>query len=371
MNTALILLNLGMAASAPLLGRALDRFSVRRIMRIGAVVMGASFATLALSKSLLLSAIIMALPLAAACNAAGGIAVAALVARWFQAQRGRAMTISIIGVSFGSLVVAPAMGWLITNEGWRAALMAAAATAGGVLALLSFVVRDRPRPDEAESGAAAAAQRASQQPADEAPKPLPIPAILRAPQFWTLCLGVALATSIAQSVMISLVPLALQEGLTLMQATTLVSLTGMAALATKLLLAVVADRLDGVLALVGLMILGAVLNLALMTGSGYAVLAACAAGLGVATGVLPPLFYTVLAGTFGPASFGTARGLSAPFGTILGAGSVRFAGEVYDRTGGYDLLFATFIGLQVVAAVLTLSTRFVPAARLATPTPAV
>ena len=42
--------------------------------------------------------------------------------------------------------------------------------------------------------------------------------------------------------------------------------------------------------------------------------------------------------------------LAAPVMTIIGAFCVRYAGEVYYRTCGYDLLFTTFIAAQVAAA---------------------
>ena len=38
--------------------------------------------------------------------------------------------------------------------------------------------------------------------------------------------------------------------------------------------------------------------------------------------------------------------------------AVRFAGEVFDRTGGYDLMFNVFIIAQIVAAGLMFVTRF-------------
>jgi hypothetical protein len=77
------------------------------------------------------------------------------------------------------------------------------------------------------------------------------------------------------------------------------------------------------------------------------------------------VFYTLLADRFGIASYGTVRGLAAPVTTMLSAVCVRFAGEVFDRTGGYELMFSCFVGLMLVAAVVIFATRFTKAAAFA------
>ena len=45
-NTGLILINLGMAALSPIVGRMLDVYPIRRIMFAGALLFGASFVIL-------------------------------------------------------------------------------------------------------------------------------------------------------------------------------------------------------------------------------------------------------------------------------------------------------------------------------------
>jgi hypothetical protein len=48
----------------------------------------------------------------------------------------------------------------------------------------------------------------------------------------------------------------------------------------------------------------------------------------------------------------------APLIAVSSACCLRFAGEVFDRTGGYELAFATFVGLNLVAASLIFGVRF-------------
>lgn len=355
MNTALILLNFAGAAVAPVVGRMLDRYPARRIMAVCALLLGTSFTVIALSQSLWLSAAMLTLPLAAGVNGAAGITMNVLTARWFVAQRGRAMALSVLGMSLSSVVMAPVVGHLIQGFGWRGALLTLAVADTVLLLGLALLVRERPGPGELEGGRAAGAAA----PAVAAPDtPKPVGALLRMPQFWFIALGSAVGMAVAQALTITLAPLALGGGFSMVQATGLISLTGAAALVSKLLLAVVADKVDRVTVLVSLYGLGALLNVALLATQGYVALIACAVVLGITTGSLAPLVYTLLADRFGAASFGTVRGLSAPFSAVLGAITVRFAGEVYDRTGEYDLMFASFIVAQVLAGLLMFSSRF-------------
>jgi nitrate/nitrite transporter NarK len=50
-------------------------------------------------------------------------------------------------------------------------------------------------------------------------------------------------------------------------------------------------------------------------------------------------------------------GLKAPLISLISAAFVRFIGEVYDRTGDYDIAFYSFAAVLIVAILLILSTR--------------
>jgi MFS family permease len=357
MNSALIMLNVGSALLSPFVGRMLDRFPTRGIMMVSATLFGLSFVGLALSKSLWLSAAILCLPLAAALVGVGTLTMSILLARWFTVQRGRAMMLAAMGMSLAGLVVTPIVAWFIENEGWRTALMVLGIGATAILLLLAAVIRERPGAGEVEAGGSAAS------PAQFGNAPLAGPArigaILRRPDFWLIALGSAMPLGIALAIAITIVPLAIANGLTMMQATGLISVSGVAAITGKLLLSVVADKIDRFAFLTILFGLGAVLNGALLLSSDYATLVGCAVIVGITSGALAPLFYALVADRFGVASFGTVRGLMAPILAVNSALAVRLAGEVFDRTGGYDLLFIGFIFVQLLSAILICAARFV------------
>lgn len=355
MNSTLIVFNLGLAVSAPLVGRMLDRLAPRRVMALGAVLLGGSFAALALSTSLWLSAAIIALPLATGFLAAGISSANVLIARWFVADRGRAMALAMMGLSFGAILGAPSVGLLIEHLGWRGALMTCGATVGGVLLALSFTVRDRPPAALVDAagpldGAGAAA--------DLATGPAKVGEILARPLFWLIASAIGLTLAMVQALGITMVPLGQGLGLTTLQATSLVSVSGAAGIAGKLLLVVLDTRVERVWILTGLLAGAALVDAGLMVSESYGALLVCAVGLGLTLSAATPAYLAFMADRFGPANFGTVQGLMGLIICIVGLVAVRAAGEVFDRTGGYEALFAAFLALQVLAAGLMAATRW-------------
>jgi MFS family permease len=366
MNTALILLNLGIAAMAPLLGRLVDRIPARRVYFACALLLAVGFVVLGLSRSIWLSALVLGVLMPLGVLGAGTLTMTVFLARWFTAHRGRALTIASLGLNLASVVVPPVVGMLIESHGWRTALLIVGVAVGVLLGGLGLLLRERPGPGEHEAGGRPAHEAA---PTDQGAAP--VAAILRMPQFWSLGLSVAAAIAVIQTFMITLVPLGRENGLSLMKAASLMPALGGGALAATFFIAALADKVDRILMLAGFMIVGALVNVALPFAQDYTVLMVLAALMGVINAGLTPLFYALLADRFGLASFGTVRGLALPLTSAFGMVAVRGAGEVFDATGSYDALFHAFVILQIVAAGLMFATRYtrpVAASRAASPT---
>ena len=178
------------------------------------------------------------------------------------------------------------------------------------------------------------------------------------PQFWTISVGVAIGLAIPQALMITIVPMALEEGLSTIQAASLISVAGIASIAAKLLLAVVADRVDRIVLLSALFALGSLTSAMLVVSENYLALLCAAALMGVTSGTIPPIYQALVPDRFGLASFGTVRGMIVPITAGTGAVAVRFIGEVFDRTGGYDIGFMVFVAADLLAAALIFATRY-------------
>jgi sugar phosphate permease len=356
MNTALILLNVGLATLAPPLGRLLDHFPAKPVMLACTALLGLSLASLGLSRSLWLSAGVIAVPLAVGVLGCASLTMSVLTVRWFVRQRGRAMALTALGVSLGSMVVAPVQGLLIESYGWRHALLIMAAAVTVVLLVLVLAIRERPGPGDVEGGQTPALDSAPS--VHPAATPLKLADLVRMPYLWLLALGSGVAAGVIQSLTISLVPLARGDGLTTIEATSLISIVGAAALVSKLVLAAVADRIQKATLLTGLFASGACLNAALlMLSHSYALLIGCAMLIGALAATFGPLVFTLVADRVGAASFGSARGLLGLIAGVFSIVAVRFSGEVFDRTGSYNVMFATFIVAQLLAASLVFFTR--------------
>jgi len=354
MNTAFILVNIGSALFAPFVGRLIDRYPARPVMIVSSLLFGLALVGLGLTRSLWVSVLLLAIVLPIAIDGASLIAMSALVARWFNARRGLAISVSVIGVSLGGVIVTPLVAMLIAGSGWRTTLVVCGVAASALLLFSALLVRDRPAPGEVEAGEGQPVHPAVSSVLPRADAPQGIITILRMPKFWFIGLGAGLASGIGASIFMSIVPFAMARGLDLASATLLVSVTSATSVAGKLLLAPFADRVNKLWALVAIVALTAPMNLVLLASHGTMPMLVSIAILGLASGALPAVLYALLADMFGIASYGTVRGLFSPMQALFVASGLRFAGEVYDRTGSYDLMFMVFLVLQFVSAALIL-----------------
>lgn len=350
-NSAFILLNIGIAIIAPFIGRALDRFPAKRIMLIAILCLGIGLGVLSISRSLWLSGLVMLVPLPIAFLAAGTITYSIVLARWFAVQRGRAIMLAQVGAPLGSVTVTPLVAWLIEAEGWRTALAAMAGLGTVILLLLLIVIRERPGPDESETGVQSDPARGHPLSA-EPQKPSTVKELLGTSLFWMTAFGYALPICMSQAMAVTLVPLAMESGIPTTEAASLVSISGAAAIFGNLTMSVVADRFDRTKLLVAFALLGVGMGVLPLLEHSYILLAITSAIIGLSTGTMAPIFYATFADRFGVASFGTVRGLIQPISAVMNALAVRFAGEVFDRTGEYALLFQTMIAVQLIAAIL-------------------
>jgi len=355
-NTGAILFNVGMAVAGPVLGRLLDRHSARLMMIVGALLFGTSMIVLGISDSVWLSAAVIGVPLAVAAVGCGTVTSPTLVARWFTVHRGRAMAIAMIGVSLGPVIVVPLIGLLIEALGWRRSLMVVGILVGAVLSLLALFVRERPGPGDVEVQGGVGEGVSLGDAGDGAPL-LGIGQLLRLPEFWTISMSVALAFGILQVVIVSLVPYGQGLGLSLTQGASLMSMYGVCAILGALLLAWLCDRFDRLRLLVALIALFALAGTSLLLAGSYPSLLACTGAFGLLGGMITPAFLALLADRFGAASFGTANGTASFLSTIVSAGCIRAAGEMFDRTGSYQLTFLSMGVIGLLAALIMLVTN--------------
>ena len=92
--------------------------------------------------------------------------------------------------------------------------------------------------------------------------------------------------------------------------------------------------------------------LVLLSAPGFVPLMVACCVIGLAIGGTYPLWMTLTADCFGSTSFGAVMGTMNFVVMPFSIASIRFIGEVFDRTGRYDLAFQVFIGTAFLATAL-------------------
>jgi sugar phosphate permease len=360
-NSSILILFLGGALVAPLVGKLLDRYPIRLVMSLGAVVLGLSLAGIALAPALWMMAVILFLPAAVALMSLGPLNTSTLAARWFHRRRGLAMGIAAVATSGGGFTVVPLLSAAIQHYGWRQALLYEAGAIALIIIALSFVLRDSPsdmglenHPENQDS--AIAAQLSDGVAVDWK-------SIFTSRAFLIPALTLTAVSGTCQATVITLVPYGVQLGASPAAAALLISAFAISAAVTKVVAGSLADHINPRLLLIGAAAFMTLSWLLPSLSSAYGALFASSCLAGSALGCALPTVSRLIAAGFGSARFG--RVMSWVYALTFGAAvlAVRFVGFMYDKFGGYHLAFQCFAAM--LAALLAMTLLFSPQRRTA------
>lgn len=355
-NAGLIIFQLTVGLSAPVMGTLFDKFSLRWMVLVCGMLFGTGYALIGLSSSLwlIVAGVVLASLAAGGC---GTLMSSTLVSRWFRRRRGLALGISSTGASMGGIAVSPYMAFLIDDIGWRNALLSQAALVMSVLILMSLlVIRDWPRqlgttPDGLpEDGMANAQARVDA-------RRWRFRDVVVDSGFWLIAGAVGLIFGVQQAVVATFVPYGTDLGYSIGEAASLVAMIAGTGLVGKLLFASVADRVDKRWAVVVVAMLNLSLALVMLTKPSYPVLLAATTLAGLGFGATLPVWAALVGQRFGATSYGTAMGAMNVVNMVLQASVVLFTGVSFDLTQSYSLAFLAFAGSLLVAAGLILLMR--------------
>lgn len=352
---------LAMALGSPLVGGLTERWGARRVLVLATLLLATALALFSRMEGLLTFYVTCAL-FGLALAGLGDIPVGSVASLWMRRSRGLALGFVYVGSNLGgSLVPLVAVGVAGAAWGsWRVALLVIAAAALVlILPFAAFVVRE-PRPDELPEVPETAPEGAGTEHAalhfHEAGA-LSLAEALRTRSFWILAFLLFTFYFYYLGVNQHLVAFLSDEGWSDAQAAA--SFSGAVALgiAAKLGVGLAADRAPQRGALIA--------NFALLTGASFLLLVATAPGVlpvflvahGFATAAENVLLPLIVVHCFGVRNLARIYGalmLALAPGGILGP---IFAGAVQDRTGSYQLAFAIFAALNVVALVALLAVR--------------
>ncbi len=345
---SLALLVSGLAALP--VGRWLDRHGSRALMTAGSV--GGTLLLLAWAAVDSLTAFYLIW-------AALGLVLAAtlyepafaVVATWFERERGRALLLVTFMAGFASTIFLPLAAWLVEKFGWREALVALAALlAITTIPLHALILRRRPEdlgllpdgapgPDPsrpADAGAVVAG--------------LPLREALRGAAFWWLSGAFSLGTLSSVAVGVHLIPYLVERGYGTGFAAAATGLIGATQVAARVVVTLLGNRWSqaAVTAAVFWLQAGALVVLLWWQAPAGVLLAVVLLGTG--RGAVTLMRAGLVADLYGRAHYGAIGGALAFFVTGARAAAPVGAGLAYGWAGGYDPVFWGLAGASALAA---------------------
>ncbi|MBV9824556.1 MAG: MFS transporter [Alphaproteobacteria bacterium] len=330
------------AFSLPLLGRMMDRWTIRRVALPGIVAFAASLCLMALTpRSLLVFTILSTLTYAAS-TVQTPLAYTKAISAWFDRRRGLALGIALAGIGFGGMIVPQLANYFIARFGWRIAYVLL-----GIMVLaiafpaVALWVRE-PQPGEGERPRG---QRDADLPGLTARE-----AAATAP-FWLLAATFFFVALALLGFSGHVVPLLTDRGLSAAAATATFGLFGLSTLCGRLLTGFLIDRIFASYIATVLWLAPIAGFMLLSTGTGF-LPAIGVVLLGVGLGTEVDLIAFMLSRYLGLRAFGTIYGIFfMMFG--LGGSLGRFlAGYLFDLAGSYNPALIGASAALIVAVVL-------------------
>jgi sugar phosphate permease len=333
-------------------GPFIDRHGPMRFMLVGTIVNGIAGACIGLVNELWqLYAVYFVF--AVAFGASSGVAVNAIMTRWFVRRRALAMSISSTGVSLGGVVISPIAAKLIDVGGLELAtpILGALVVVAGLPVILGILAWEpRQMGLEPDGGWEPAKPQANALSNETQLRPWTRSEALHTVGFWALLIAFLLVLIAQTGYIIHQVSFLEERFGSRSEAAFTISVTAFGSIVARLVVGIFADGVDRRL-------LSAILFVVQATCVVFIVLAENT----ISTWVLTLIFgftignvymmQTLLVGEiFGMVSFGSIFGLISLAGQGGSSLGPLLVGVVHDATGGYTAPFLILAGLTYAAA---------------------
>jgi predicted MFS family arabinose efflux permease len=267
------------------------------------------------------------------------------IARWFVRLRGRMSGLLKVGTGVGMLVMPLFTNWLITAFGWRTGLSVV-----GIIALVLFIgLSQLLERDPGSRGLRPDGDgRISVEVGHNTETGFTLSQALKSIQLWLICTAYFLLLSCALTVLLHIVPYAIDLGIARSDATRVLATIGGLSIAGRFVMGFSSDRIGSKWALAicyGFLCVS--LGWLLMADRLWMLLV-FAVVYGFAHGGFFAVMSPLIADFFGTASHGAIFGVMIFVSTIGGAIGPLLAGYAFDVTGSYHVVF---LALPVVSAV--------------------
>ena len=337
--------SLGLAIGSPVVGMLMDRFGVRRVILILAVIFGASLAAMALQTGTI--AVWVAISLIAGLSGAGTSVLGYLTVfpQWFDRHLGLSIGIAMCGLGVGTIVMPTLAQTLVLAYGWRMTYVFLGCGSILVSLVAAALLREN----------AGSSPHQNQARGQDSGKSAHFRNALKSRQLWTLCIAFFLASTATLSLGPHLPALFSDKGFNAVEAAKAASMAGVGLLIGRLLTGVLIDRVHAPYVAFAFFIVGAVGLYTLRVSSDYRILLLATTCLGLSIGAEGDLISYLVRAYFGTRSFGSLYGVAYSIyilGVVVGPIGV---GKFFDSQGNYDLALIILPCILILAGVLVLT----------------
>ena len=356
----------------PLMGWLNDKFGPRFIMVLGGGTSGLGFILLGLTSNYIYFLLVFVGLLSLGFRAGYNNALMPAINQWFRRHRALAMAVAGMGSPLGGILIAPMMGLLVYEIGWRnAAFISGAAILAVVMPLALFVYRSpeekgllpdgaKPRavPPAPAQGSQATARAASFRPPPGDPD-FTAREAMKTPAFWLLVWAVGLRNTVHSGMQFLLAPVIVwflmgsgrPEDDSVRLSALLVGLLSLSSLIMNPIVGWLGDnwskqRLSAVA------MVGGALSLAVLLNQSGALWQACLFVVLLAVSeTANPLAWAIMGDFFGRRSYATLRGWQHLPDQMMSMSTPVWMGFIYDSTGSYYWALLPLVVIYAFAAV--------------------
>jgi len=348
-------------------GPLVDKFGPRFLVRIGWTMTALGFFLMYYINSLWLFLVSYSLLLSLGMNAGLYVPLQTSVAKWFSEKRGLALGFLTAGGALGGSILVPVVAWVITDYGWRTAVIILAIAAFVLGWGLSFVLKphgpehyglrmDGKKEEPAKEVSTSATVHGGHVSAKDtgAWEGLTLKEAMKTQAFWLLVVAFTFSHTALSAIVVHEIPFIEDMGISKVLAATALGATTLMSAPGRLFGGWLADRwnikylyvIASIIQAAGLFIFSRATNMAWVWL--FVVI------YGLSFGLRVPLEPAMRAKFFGRKAFGAIMGYLNAFAVLGSFAGPYFAGWVFDTTGSYVTAFVTFAAMMVVAGIVVL-----------------
>ena len=361
-NAAFTILFLVSGMASPFIGKVVDRYGARRVISIGAAIVGLGFILLSVMSNLWHFYVVYAV-IGVGITAIGQVPTSAIVSNWFEKRRGLVIGVMSTGIGIGGFALAPLVGgYIIPSFGWRVSYLVLAMLAWVlIIPLALLVMKTKPAdmglyPDGRQAPDAMTGAEASFSTA----RGLTLRMALATSAFWLICISFLLNQFSQIGLVQSQVPHLEDIGFPVVTAATALGFVGLASAIGKFGFGWLCDRIPAKYACsigLGFMLTGLIIFMNIKPTSPLAMVWLYAFTTGLGSGSWLPTMSMLISTNFGLVAYGTIFGVVALFQNLGMAVSPLMAGYMYDTMNTYHLAFIIFLVLFGIAILAMLAVR--------------